>query len=194
MATKQAQLSKEEMAILTERFVEDMRQHCYVENTGLAVNDNRLELAKKRVQMVTELVGKDDILLSMLRVTLSSWTGTKGQKQSYKRSWSKAHHAVHEDKQLSFKQDTPTIGPYEAPIEKEWSEVITDTLLEHGATQELVMATIATMEKIRKQNEVMLVETQASIRAALRKEKAATVASLKERQAELEKELAALEG
>lgn len=191
--TQKAKVTKEEMAVLVEWFVEDMRQHCNTENAGLAVNENRTQLAKRRIEMVTSLIGKDDVLLSLLRTTLASWTGTKGQKQSYKRSMAKAYHAVHENRELSFKQDTPTIGPFEPAVEKEWSEVIKDTMLEHGATQELVTATINTMQKIRDNNAAMLAETQASIRAALKKEKASRLDALRKQQAEIESQLAALE-
>lgn len=176
-----------------EWFVEDMRSHCATENAGMSVNANRLALGKARKETIEQLAGRDDTLIAALTVTLSSWTGTKGQKQSYKRSWSTQYHNVYEDRQLSFKDNRPMVEPYTPAVEKAWDEVIRDTMLEHGATEALVKATITTMTSIRENNDLMLEETQRSIREALRKEKARSVEQLKAKQAELEKELAALE-
>ena len=185
----------EQLTVTSEQvawFVEDMRAHCATENNGMAVNASRLALGKARKKVIESLIGREDVLIAALTVTLSSWTGTKGQKQSYKRSWSNQYHNVHEDRQLVFKDNRPMVEPFEPVSERAWDEVIRDTMLEHGATEELVKATITTMQKIRDNNDLLLAETQQSIREALRKEKARTVEALKAQQKALEKELAAL--
>lgn len=185
-------ITKEQLAIWQENLVIDMRDHCRVENAGLQVNDNRRQLAERRQAFITEVGTNFNEFVAVLAAILTAWTGTKGQKQSFKRSYAKAFHAVHEDKALQFKGDQPIIAAYEAPVEKSWDEVVSDTMMEHGASQTLVAATIRTMEKERKAEEVRRAELQEKIRADLRNEKARSVEELKAKQAELEKELAAL--
>lgn len=185
-------ITKEQLAVWQEVMVVDMRDHCRVENAGLQVNDNRRALAERRQAFITEVGDNYAEFLAVLAAILTAWTGTKGQKQSFKRSYAKAFHAVHDSKSLQFKGDQPIIAPYESPAEKDWSEVVADTMAEHGASQQLISATIRTMEKERAAESERRAELQEKIRADLRNEKARTVAELKARQAELEKELAAL--
>jgi len=183
-----AQVTKLAMA---ERIRRNMLNHVDVENKALMVNDNRKALAEERVEIILDYGSDTAALIADLRVELKAFpTGSdelKARKQSWKRSMSKAFSKVHEGLVLEFNGDNPKIKPAEIVVGKSWDEKVREVLEDNGASEQLITATIKTMEKERAVEAKRIAEVRATHAADMKDKKARTVAELRARLAELEK-------
>lgn len=183
--------TKTEAMALQERIRSNMFSYVSVENKALIIGKDRKALAEERVAIVLDYAGKHSDMMADLRVELVAFpTGSdelKARKQSWKRSFSKAFHKVYSDLELTFTADRPMVKPAEVVVSKSWQEKLTDLMTEHGASDTLITATIATMEKEIASERARIDKAKADNDTRLKRETAAKVDELKKELARLEK-------
>lgn len=175
--------------------VQNALQHISTENNGLLVGSNRTALAEERRELIAEHYPESnwEQLCFDLTDLFATFTGTKGQKQSLSRSWSKQFNNCFPDMSLSTKKYHVKIVPFEAPIALTFEQKLTELCDGVGITDKSIASMIRCAAKDIKETAERAERATILRRDNIIVETAKSIAQKRTELAELERVQVALE-
>jgi len=185
-------MKKETRAQLAQALTDNMLTTIKVENNAFTVSSDRKALNNERARIVTGYGDDFSALVTDLGESLAAFpVGSdvlKARKQTWKRSFATAFKKVHDGLELSFTEDTPVVGNRTVKAQPTNEEKVTAVLAAIGLNGDDTKTILSIVNKALAEKAVRIERKKSEAMAILAEEKGQTIAALKAKLAELEKQ------